>query len=134
MSEKNRSPTSPQCPCGSELAYPACCGQYLSQAEIPQYAETLMRSRYTAYTLEHADYLLATWHPSTRPDGLDFAREPQHKWLGLTVKCHEQLSPDRATVEFVARFKVGGRAHRLHEISRFVREHGRWFYVDGDMI
>lgn len=93
-----------------------------------------MRSRYTAYTLEHEDYLLATWHPSTRPDALDFTSEPQRRWLGLTVKHHEQLSADQAIVEFVARFKVGGRARRLHEISRFIRENGRWFYVDGDMI
>jgi len=93
-----------------------------------------MRSRYTAYTLERDDYLLATWHPGTRPDALDFASGPQRRWLGLTVKCHKQLSVDQSTVEYVARFKVGGRAHRLHEISRFVRENGRWFYVDGDMI
>ncbi|MDR4650957.1 MAG: hypothetical protein MRJ52_00955 [Nitrosomonas sp.] len=134
MSRKNTTTTLSHCPCGSGFTYTTCCGQYLSQSDIPHHAETLMRSRYTAYTLEREDYLLATWHPSTRPDALDFASEPQRRWLGLTVKCHEQLSPDRATVEFVARFKIGGRAHRLHEISRFVRENGQWFYIDGDMI
>lgn len=90
-----------------------------------------MRSRYSAYVLRLEAYLLATWHPSTRPAMLDLAADGA-KWLGLEVKKHTVESADRATVEFVARYKTGGRAHRLHEISRFVREHGRWFYVDGE--
>jgi SEC-C motif-containing protein len=92
-----------------------------------------MRSRYTAYTLLRENYLLATWHPSTRPTSLGLAEEAPAKWLGLEVKRHEQQDTDHAIVEFVARYKVNGRAQRLHEVSRFVREEGRWFYVDGDM-
>ena len=92
-----------------------------------------MRSRYTAYTLLREDYLLATWHSSTRPDDLGLADEVATKWLGLEVRRHELLQPDHALVEFVARYKVNGRAHRLHEVSRFVRESGRWFYVGGDV-
>ena len=92
-----------------------------------------MRSRYTAYTLGREDYLLATWHPSTRPASLGLAQELPAKWLGLEVKRHEAQDNERAIVEFVARYKVQGRAHRLHETSHFVREHGRWFYVDGDL-
>ena len=92
-----------------------------------------MRSRYTAYTLGREDYLLATWHASTRPAQLGLAQEPPGKWLGLEVKRHEQLDEHHALVEFVARYKVGGRAHRLHETSRFVCEEGRWFYVDGEI-
>lgn len=88
-----------------------------------------MRSRYAAYALGRADYLLATWHPSTRPSGI--ALDPPVKWIGLDVRRHD-VDGDRATVEFVARSKLGGRAHRLHETSRFVREAGRWYYVDGD--
>jgi SEC-C motif-containing protein len=77
-------------------------------------------------------YLLATWHASTRPATIEF--EPNTKWLGLTVKSFRETAPDRAEVEFVARYKVGGgSAVRLHERSRFVREEGRWFYVDGDL-
>lgn len=90
-----------------------------------------MRSRYTAFVCESADYLLATWHASTRPAALDF--ETGAKWLGLTVRRHRPTAEDRAEVEFVARYRVGGRAVRLHETSRFVREGGRWFYVDGDI-
>lgn len=133
------------CPCGRTqvtpgksakavaLPYAGCCGRYLDHwgdAAAPD-AESLMRSRYTAFVLERADYLQATWHPSTRPAALDF--EPGTKWLGLEVRRHRPNGEDRAEVEFVARYRVGGRAVRLHETSRFVREGGRWFYVDGDI-
>lgn len=95
-----------------------------------------MRSRYTAYVLDRVDYLLATWHPSTRPATLAPA-EPGLAWLGLEVRRHQALDADHAVVEFVARSKLGGRAHRLHETSRFVREPagptGRWYYLDGDL-
>lgn len=90
-----------------------------------------MRSRYSAFVREHAAYLLATWHVSRRPATLDF--EIGAKWLGLTVKSHRQIDAEHAEVEFVARQRdAGGRATRLHERSRFVREQGRWFYLDGD--
>jgi SEC-C motif-containing protein len=121
------------CPCGNaNKEYTDCCAHYLNGHEHAATAEVLMRSRYTAYTLENEDYLLATWHPSTRPDSLKLADGPHKKWLGLRVSRHEQTGKDHSVVEFVARYKVGGRAHRLHEISRFVREGGRWFYVDGE--
>ena len=73
------------------------------------------------------------WHPDTRPLDLTLETVPQPKWLGLEVKRHEQTDADHALVEFVARYKVNGRAFRMHETSRFVREDGRWFYVDGDV-
>ncbi len=92
-----------------------------------------MRSRYVAYVLELEPYLLATWHPTTRPASLGFDKEEKTRWLGLTIKRHEVQDEDHAIVEFVARYKIGGRAYRLHETSRFVREDGRWFYVDGDI-
>lgn len=91
-----------------------------------------MRSRYSAFVLDLTDYLLATWHPSTRPSRLE-ANEPGLKWLGLEVRRHAVVDAGHATVEFVARSKLAGRAQRLHEVSRFVREDGRWFYVDGDL-
>ena len=122
------------CPCGSALACAACCGRYHGGAlhlQAPS-AEALMRSRYSAFVLGLHDYLLATWHASTRPPSL--AADPAGlKWLGLEVRRHEQQGSDRASVEFVSRSKLNGRAQRLHETSRFVREDGRWFYVDGDL-
>jgi SEC-C motif-containing protein len=117
------------CPCGGS-AYAACCGRFIEGGAIPQTAEELMRSRYTAYTQRNEPYLKATWHASTRPDDPVTQDDEGMKWLGLEVRKHAPAGDD-ATVEFVARYKVGGRAHRLHEVSRFVREEGRWFYVDG---
>lgn len=90
-----------------------------------------MRSRYCAFVREDAAYLLATWHSSTRPPTITF--EPGLKWLGLDVRTHRQADADHAEVAFVARSRLAGRAHRLQETSRFVREGGRWFYVDGDV-
>lgn len=92
-----------------------------------------MRSRYSAYCLGLGDYLLATWHPSTRPADLDLDTPPVPRWIGLSLRGQRRAGPDSAEVEFVARYRVGGRAHRLHETSRFVREGGRWYYVDGDL-
>ena len=133
MAKLGSSSTSGLCPCESNKKYADCCGRYLVDNEIPATAETLMRSRYAAYTLLREDYLLATWHISTRPEKLGLAEEASNKWLGLQIKRHEQQDDTHALVEFVARYKVGGRAHRLHEVSRFVLEEGRWFYVDGDV-
>ena len=90
-----------------------------------------MRSRYCAFVLEDADYLLATWHPSCRPPSLAF--EPGLKWLGLEVRDHRVVDATHAEVEFLARSRVAGRAQRLHERSRFVCEDGRWYYLDGDL-
>jgi SEC-C motif domain protein len=132
------------CPCGGP-SLAACCGPYLAGESVAPTAEALMRSRYTAYTLKDEAYLKASWHSSTRPHEPVIDPKETIQWLGLEVKSALRLrqrkadlpeQPDRDTVEFVARFKVGGRAHRLHEISNFVREAGadgvaRWFYLDG---
>jgi SEC-C motif-containing protein len=123
------------CPCGGGK-YAQCCGRYHSGAETAPTAEALMRSRYSAYVMDLGAYLQATWHHSTRP-AEPVVAEAGLKWLGLELRKHE-AEGDSAKVEFVARYKIGGRAERLHEISRFVREcepgtegQPRWFYVDG---
>ncbi len=88
-----------------------------------------MRSRYTAFVLGLGDYLLASWHPDTRPATLQL--DAGLSWLGLDVKAHRQLAADEALVEFVARCRQGGgRAERLHEVSRFLRRDGHWLYVE----
>jgi SEC-C motif-containing protein len=117
---------------GRPLAFAACCGRWLADfdASPAPDAEALMRSRYCAFVLQDADYLLATWHAGTRPGELSF--EPGAKWLGLDVRGHSVIDADHAEVEFIARYRQGGRAVRLHERSRFVREEGRWYYVNGD--
>ena len=119
------------CPCGLNRPYTDCCGRYHA-GELAPDAEALMRSRYSAFVLDEIDYLLKTWHPSTRPSSLS-PNEPGLRWLGLEVKKHVRQDADHATVEFVARSKLGGRAQRLHEISRFVRQDGAWFYLDGEI-
>ena len=130
------------CPCGGRpvgAPYPACCGRYIdhwADAPAPD-TEALMRSRYTAFVRGNADHLRASWHPSTRPAQLDLEADLQ--WLGLQVREHRMLDDTHAEVEFVARSRApGGRAQRLHERSRFVREaldgSPRWYYVDGELI
>jgi SEC-C motif-containing protein len=126
-------PSSP-CPCGRSSSYERCCGRWHAgpQALQAPTAEDLMRSRYSAFVGHLSDYLLDTWHPSTRPVTL----EPSPaglRWLGLEVRRHVAQDAHHAIVEFVARSKLGGKAERLQETSRFVREGGRWFYLDGDI-
>jgi SEC-C motif-containing protein len=130
------------CPCGNpELA--ACCGPILDGAVAAATAEALMRSRYSAYTLGNIDHVVATHDPVTR-DQVDrdaaTAWSAQSTWLGLDVVATEAGGPDDAagTVEFVARFSLGGRVTSHHERSRFVRKpdggEPRWFYVDGETL
>ncbi|MFZ6745659.1 YchJ family protein [Undibacterium sp. JH2W] len=121
--------SSKACPCGLNKNVEQCCGQYISGAAVAPTAEALMRSRYTAYTLNDEAYLRATWDERTCPKERITHDDPT-KWLGLEVKQFK-ADGDNATVEFVARYKIGGKAHRLHELSRFVRYEGKWFYVDG---
>ncbi len=117
------------CPCGGE-ALETCCGRFISGGELPATPELLMRSRYTAYVLADEAYLRATWDASTCPT--EELIDPAITWMGLEVRAAQEEGND-GTVEFIARAKVGGRAHRLHETSRFIRRDGRWWYVDGDV-
>jgi SEC-C motif-containing protein len=124
------------CPCGRAdprgraLAYTQCCGRFHAGEPAPD-AESLMRSRYSAFVRGDEAYLRDTWHESTRPAQVHVGDGT--RWLGLEVKDHRAIDATHAEVEFVARFRdKSGRGARLHERSRFVREGGRWFYVDGD--
>ena len=120
-----------RCPCRKKSEttdYADCCGRYHAGARPAPTAQALMRSRYTAFVIQNGAYLLSTWHPSTRPPHMDFT--PGQTWTQLKIvsTSHDEA---RATVEFTARSLIGGRSHVLRETSRFVREDGRWFYVDG---
>ena len=119
------------CPCGSEVEYARCCGRYLDSSEIPPSAEQLMRSRYSAFVLRNEPYLVATWHPDTRPSKVRL--DGQQRWVGLSIRATEGggLDDHTGSVEFVARYKIDGKGHRLHEISRFEKIDGRWYYLDG---
>ena len=124
-------PLASGCPCCSGRLFSACCAPYLARAAIPSTAEALMRSRYTAYALADAAYLKSTWHPNTLPEHLNLSEQAGTKWLGLKIIRHEGVDENHAIVEFVARYKIHGKAHRLHEVSRFERIAGCWYYVDG---
>ena len=121
------------CPCGGP-SFQLCCQPYIQANAPAPNAEALMRSRYTAYTLSDENYVLSTWHVSTRPPSLDLYGQDAVKWLGLSIKNHIQNDKE-STVEFIARYKPagGGPAQRLHEKSRFLFEKNQWFYVDGDL-
>lgn len=149
----------PDCPCGRKgaagnpLPLHDCCGRYVDSrgavvgvneisgvgaghdpgAAVPAPdAESLMRSRYTAFVIGDERYLLATWHPTTRPPGVSFVAGA--KWLGLQVRTFQVLDARHAEVEFIARYRTQAGAVRMHERSRFLLEEGRWYYVDGDAL
>ena len=122
------------CPCGSQNSFADCCGPYLSGEKTPPTAEALMRSRYTAYARMDDDYLLATWHPDTRPNTKTPSDDGDGTvWTGLSVLRTEAGQPGDSTgiVEFIARCEVNGTASQLHEISDFIHDGERWLYVDG---
>ena len=125
MTQKNT------CPCGG-TSYASCCRPFHEGTQTAPTPEKLMRSRYSAYAMELEPYLLSTWHPDTKPDEPLFLDEAPTKWVELKIK-QSQINDDQVSgiVEFVAIFKVNGKAHRIHEISDFVKENEKWFYVDG---
>jgi len=116
------------CPCGSGQLLEKCCLPYINGERPALTAEALMRSRYTAYVLHNEAYILSTWHSSTRPDTVPMDTEPVSKWLSLEI-----INKDNDSVEFIARYKVQGKAYKLHEKSRFVCEDSQWRYVDGEI-
>ncbi|MGM0982981.1 MAG: YchJ family protein [Pseudomonadota bacterium] len=118
------------CPCGSGRPLAECCARYHAGEPAPT-PEALMRSRYSAFVLDLSDYLLATWHPSTRPEKLE--ADPATVWKRLEV-LESGEEGDRGRVHFRATFREGGRWAVLEEHSRFVREAGRWFYLDGNPV
>ncbi|GAA0400658.1 YchJ family protein [Streptomyces luteireticuli] len=123
-------PTSP-CPCGLPASYAGCCGAFHTGASSAPTAERLMRSRYSAFAVGDVPYLLRTWHSSTRPAVLDL--DDGVRWTGLEILATSGGTAfhQEGTVEFRAHCRVGGREDSQHELSRFVREGGRWVYVDG---
>ena len=121
------------CPCGSGNPYQKCCEPFITGAEIPATAEALMRSRYVAYSQQNNQYILDTWHSSTKSDDTKPAEDPDVQWIGLKILHTEEGGPndDRGVVEFRARCRIKGEAGGLDERSEFIKENGRWYYVDG---
>ena len=117
------------CPCGG-ASFRECCAPYLEDGVPASTALALMRSRYSAFVTGNEDYLRDTWLAENRPSGTIIEKKDPVKWVGLKIIRHQELG-DRATVEFIASYKRNGRMMKLHENSLFIRENGRWYYVDG---
>ncbi|SFK42522.1 YchJ family protein [Geodermatophilus ruber] len=121
-----------RCPCGTGLPYAECCGRLHDGTAPAATAEQLMRSRYSAFAVGDAAYLLRTWHPATRPRTLEL--DPAVRWTGLDVLATSGggLLAGEGTVEFRAAYRHEGRSGDQHEVSRFVRVDGAWRYLDGE--
>jgi SEC-C motif-containing protein len=124
--------TSEHCPCGNPTSYDQCCGLFIDGKKIPETAEKLMRSRYSAYSLQNNQYLLETWQPRTRPKS-NPSDDDNTAWTGLEILRTEKGLKNDTTgiVEFIATCDVKGTISHIHETSQFVHDANRWYYVDG---
>lgn len=122
------------CPCNPGVLYKDCCELVLINPEKAVTTEMLMRSRYSAYVTGNVDYLLNTWHSSTRPSTIDLNSIPD--WCGLQILRVEkgQKDDNEGIVEFEAIALSRDKILKLHEVSRFVKENGRWLYLSGEII
>ncbi|MCZ2403151.1 YchJ family protein [Paenarthrobacter sp. Z7-10] len=120
------------CPCLSGETYAQCCGRYHGGLADPPTAEALMRSRYCAFARNDAPYLLASWHSSTRPASVELDPTLQWRRLDIVTVSRGGFADNHGTVEFKAHYRQHGRSGVLAELSRFVREDGRWVYLDGE--
>lgn len=121
------------CPCDSGQPYAQCCAPVHRDIRQAERAEQLMRARYSACALLNEDFMMTSWHPKTCPFTL--ALDSHTRWIGLEVKHTEDGGKDdeHGIVEFVARYKINGRAGRMRERSRFGRHNGHWVYIDGEV-
>jgi SEC-C motif-containing protein len=127
-----KAPDGERCPCGSGGVYADCCRPLHTGERPAATALALMRSRFSAFALGQGDYLLASWHPRTRPKRLHLDRDVEWRRLQIVdtdAGAHDDTS---GVVEFRAQYVRDGVRHILHERSRFTREKGRWLYLDGD--
>ncbi len=122
------------CYCDLDTDYSQCCEPFHNGSQNAPTAQTLMRSRYSAYVLQNTDYLLATWYKSTRPKAIDFSQE-NVTWQKLEILHTKKgdVKDDKGRVEFNAFYEQDGQSLVMHEISRFKKFGGKWFYVDGDV-
>lgn len=118
-----------KCPCQSGVSFKQCCEPYLRK-KLPDTVEALMRSRYTAYTLESWNYIYKTWAKDTRPSLGSLRQSDNVSWLSLKILASSQTD-SKGYVEFIASFKDGNGIHQIHENSQFIKINGRWIYVDG---
>jgi len=124
------------CPCGSGKAYLNCCGAYIDGIAVPETPEALMRSRYTAYTLQQVDYIEKTMRGKAaqhfdKQGAYQWSKQAQ--WLGLEV-IDSKTDGQKGRVEFIARFMINDQEQIIHELSEFKCFNGSWYYTDGKHI
>ncbi|WKY57147.1 YchJ family protein [Vibrio sp. SNU_ST1] len=122
------------CPCGSKNTYQQCCESAHLHHSAVETPEQLMRSRYSAHVLGLVDYVVATYHPSCNAEAQreGIAESIDSDWVGLEVIDTAAGShQDEGFVEFKAYFNEGTEQFCMQECSRFVREDGLWYYIDG---
>ncbi|MFD1260200.1 YchJ family protein [Entomomonas asaccharolytica] len=120
------------CPCNPNKSYSACCQHYHKGINVPETAEQLMRSRYSAYVLKLTDYINSTWHKSTRPNIATLDNNQPIQWIKLVInKAWNSQNTNEAFVDFDAFYEANGKLERMHEVSRFVFSEQKWFYIDG---
>jgi len=121
--------STPPCYCGSGLAFSSCCELFLNKTSYPETAEQLMRSRYSAFVLSNESYLRQTWAKKQCPKDIHLDKDSQ--WLGLKIisTSFGEAHNDIGFVQFVARYKIAGKAHRIKENSEFCKEDGHWVYL-----
>ncbi len=127
------------CPCQSGKTYINCCGPIINGDRVADTAETLMRSRYTAFATGAIDYLRESLHPDYRADYDHKATQrwsEQSEWTGLEIKLTEdgEGGAKEGTVEFIARYKQNGQRLSHHERAAFISVDGRWYYTDGKIV
>ncbi len=121
------------CPCGSTKTYQECCQPFHNEMCLPATAEELMRSRYSAFCLKKAGYLLNTWYPGSRPEAQDIISDSV-KYLSLEIlDTSAGLAQDaEGTVTFIAKFIENDQLFTMEEKSSFLKQQGKWFYTDGE--
>ncbi|MBW8190189.1 zinc chelation protein SecC [Neiella marina] len=120
-----------QCPCGSMLAAKQCCSAIHLNPKLARHPEQLMRARYSAHATGDLDFILKSWHPSTRPADADAIKtwNDSCAWLALNVAQSHKLGT-KGVVEFVALYRQSGQLKQHHEVANFRFEKGRWWYLD----
>ncbi len=126
------------CPCGGK-SFETCCAPFIKGDKLPQTAEELMRSRYSAYTMAEIEYIKTTTLPKDQKDfDVEAAKAwaEDSEWLGfdLLQKDAGSATDDKGAIEFLVRYKVDGQIENHHEYSTFEKIEGRWFFVDGKVI
>lgn len=122
-----------ECPCGSSKAYKSCCEPLIDGDVSAETPEQLMRSRYCAYCVKNIDYLYDTLDPQARGD---FDRTSTQEWADTAEFTKLEIinasqDGNKGIVEFKAHFKKGDEETVHHEVSKFRKQAGIWYFRDG---